>query len=172
MEFQTTYGRVGTMETVFDKTDERPVDCDFVLPEYLPDIAAILKCRMKPMVQAHQISGDRVMVDGTVLLELLYVDEERRCVRSYEHSQPFSSVFTVKELKNSDMVNSTVRVGYVNCRATGPRRVDVHGAFTVHLCVTNAGSTEVVSAAECAGLYTRCCTTVGSVPMGNAEKTV
>ncbi len=172
MELQAISGRIGTIETVFDDLDERPVDCDFLLPDYMPDITAILKCRMKPVVQSHQISGDRVMVDGTVYLELMYLDEERRCVRSYEHSQPFTSAFTVRDLKSSDTVRLSARVNYVNCRATGPRRVDVHGAFSVRLIVTTEGSAEVVTEAEGKGLYTRSCTVSGSVPMGSAEKTV
>ena len=78
MELQTTCGRVGLTQTVFDDVEERPVDGDFVLPDYLPEITAILKCRMRPVVQSHQISGDRVIADGTVYLQLLYLDEERR----------------------------------------------------------------------------------------------
>lgn len=172
MELQTMGGRVGLIETVFDDLDERPIDCDFMLPDYLPDITAILKCRMKPVVQSHQISGDRVMADGTVYLHLLYLDEERRCVRSYEHSQPFTATFTVKELKSSDTVRLNARVNYVNCRATGPRRVDVHGAFSVRLVVTSERSAEVLGAAEGKGLYTRLHTVTCSVPMGHTEKTV
>lgn len=172
MELQVINGRVGTMETVFDDLDERPVDCDFMLPDYLPDITAILKCRMKPMVQTYQVSGDRVMVDGTVYLQLLYVDEERRCVRSYEHAQPFTAAFTVKDMKSSDTVQTSARVNYVNCRATGPRRVDVHGAFSVRLCVMSQVSAEVVSEVQEENLYTRSCTVAASVPMGSGEKTV
>lgn len=172
MELQAISGRIGMIETVFDDLDERPVDCDFVLPDYLPDITAILKCRMKPVVQSHQISGDRVMADGTVYLQLMYLDEERRCVRCYEHSQPFTSAFTVKDLKSSDTVRLSARVNYVNCRATGPRRVDVHGAFSVRLIVTTEGCAEIVTAAEGKDLHARSCTVSASVPMGSAEKTV
>lgn len=172
MELQVNSGRIGTIQTVFDDVDERPVDCDFVLPDYLPEIAAVLKCRMRPVVQSHQISGDRVIADGTVYLQLLYLDEERRCVKSYEHTQPFSSTFTVKELGNGDTVRLSTRVNYVNCRAVGPRRVDVHGAFGVHLTVTAIGYTETISAVAGEGVYTREQDVVCSVPSGNAEKTV
>ncbi len=172
MELQVSGGRIGTVQTVFDDVDERPVDCDFVLPEYLPEIAAVLKCRMRPAVQSHQISGDRVIADGTVYLQLLYLDEERRTVRSYEHTQPFSSTFTVSDLKNGDAVRLTTRVNYVNCRATGPRRVDVHGAFGVQCVVRSEGVVQAVCTAQGEGLHTRGCTLNCSVPSGNCEKTV
>lgn len=172
MELQVTNGRIGTIETVFDDLDERPVDCDFMLPDYMPEITAILKCRMKPVVQSHQVSGDRVMADGTVHLQLLYLGEDRRCVRCYEHTQPFSSAFTVKDLKSSDTVRLSARTNYVNCRATAPRRVDVHGAFSVRLTVTAESNKEVICHVSADDLHTRGCDVVGSVPAGGAEKTV
>ncbi len=172
MELQAICKRIGTVATVFDDFDERPVDCDFMLPDYLPDITAVLKCMMKPVVQSHQISGDRVMADGTVYLQLLYLDEERRCVHSYEHTQPFTSSFTVKDLKSSDATRLSARANYINCRATGPRRVDVHGAFSVGLTVMTEGGSEAVTAVNCEGLFTRGCPVSTSVMAGQAEKTV
>lgn len=172
MELQTICKRIGTIATGFDGFDERPVDCDFMLPDYLPDITAVLKCMMKPVVQSHQISGDRIMADGTVYLQLLYLDEERRCVYSYEHTQPFTSTFTVKDLGSSDVIRLSARVNYVNCRATSPRRVDVHGAFSVGLTVLTNGGCDAVVAAESEGLFTRSCMASGSVICSQAEKTV
>ncbi len=172
MELQVTCGQIGTMGIVFDEVDERPVDCDFMLPDYLPDITAVLKCRMKPVVQSHQISGDRVLADGTVYLQLLYLDEERRCVHSYEHTQPFTSTFTVKELQGGEAIRFSTKTNYVNCRPTGPRRVDVHGAFGVRLTVCAEQQTEVITAVSGDGIHTRGCTVSGSVLGGYVEKTV
>ncbi len=170
MELQTTMRRIGLTKTIFDDFDERPVDCDFMLPDFLPDIAAVLKCTMKPVVQSHQISGDRVMADGTVYLHVLYLDEGRRCVRSFENSQPFTSVFTVKELSAGDRVTLSAKSNYVNCRATSPRRVDIHGAFSVKLVVTSRVDTEVVQAAEARDLYTKGCKIACTADGGGAEK--
>ncbi len=170
MELQTTMRRIGLTQTIFDDFDERPVDCDFMLPDFLPDIAAVLKCTMKPVVQSHQISGDRVMADGTVYLHVLYLDEGRRCVRSFENSQPFTSVFTVKDLSAGDRVTLSAKSNYVNCRATSPRRVDIHGAFSVKLLVTSRVDTEVVQTAEARDLYTKGCKIDCTVDGGGAEK--
>lgn len=171
MELQTTMRRMGLTQTIFDDFDERPVDCDFMLPDFLPDIAAILKCTMIPVVQSHQISGDRVMADGTVCLRVLYLDENRRCVRSFESSQSFTSVFTVKGLSSGDAVALSAKPNYVNCRATSPRRVDIHGAFSVKLVVTSRMDTEVVETASAENLYTKGCKVACTVSGGGAEKT-
>ncbi len=170
MELQTTMRRIGMTQTIFDDFDERPVDCDFMLPDFLPDIAAVLKCTMKPIVQSHQISGDRVMADGMVYLHVLYLDEDRRCVRSFENSQPFTSVFTVKDISAADHIALSAKCNYVNCRATGPRRVDIHGAFSVKLTVTGRSDTEVVQAAEARDLYTKGCKISCTADGGGAEK--
>lgn len=171
MELQTTMRRIGSIQTIFDDFDERPVDCDFMLPDFLPDIAAVLKCTMKPVVQSHQISGDRVMADGTVYLHVLYLDEDRKCVRSFESAQPFSSVFTVKELSGSDTIVLSAKPNYVNCRATSPRRVDIHGAFSVKLTVTGRMDTEIIENASAKDLYSKGCRITCTVPSACAEKT-
>ncbi len=170
MELQTTMRRIGLTGTIFDDFDERPVDCDFMLPDFLPDMAAVLKCTMKPVVQSHQISGDRVMADGTVYLNVLYLDEGRKCVRSFENAQPFTSVFTVKDLSAADRVTLSAKPNYVNCRATGPRRVDIHGAFSVKLIVTSRVDTEVIETAEARDLYTKGCKIAYTADGGGAEK--
>lgn len=170
MELQTTSRRIGLAETLFDDFDERPVDCDFVLPDFLPDIAAILKCMIRPVVQSHQITGDRVMADGTVYIQVLYLDEERKCVRSFESTQPFTSVFSVKNLQNHNTVSFSTKVNYVNCRATGPRRVDIHGAFSVKLTVMGQQEIELIESACADNLYTKGCTVTCTVPSGNVEK--
>ena len=170
MDLQTTNRRIGLAQTIFDDFDERPVDCDFVLPDFLPDIAAIMKCTLHPTVQTYQISGDRLSVDGTVRIHILYLDEERRCVRCFEHTQPFNSEFTVKGLTADCMIALHAAPNYVNCRATGPRRVDIHGAFSVKLTVTGKTDTTVVETAEGDGLHTKSCAVRYTVPSMGVDK--
>ena len=57
MDFSVKNERILADRVLTDESDERPVDCDFVLPDYDPDVSAVLKCVMKPMVQSRQRSG-------------------------------------------------------------------------------------------------------------------
>ena len=148
MEIETTIRTIAVPETVFDDVTECPVDCNFTLPDYLPEISTVLKCLMKPVVQTHQISGDRVMADGMIYLQFLYLDEDRKCVRSFEYSQPFATAFTVKNFKSFEDITLNVKPGYLNCRATGPRGVEVHGAFSVRLTLVSQMPVEVVESTE------------------------
>ena len=170
MELQTIDKRIKVIQPIFDDVDERPLDCDFMLPEYLPDIASVLKCIVEPIVQSYQVSGDRVMADGTVLMRLLYLDEERRCVRVFENSQSFTATFTVKEMEGNYRVQLSPKVNYVNCRATGPRRVSIHGAFCVRLKVTGEREETVAQAVDCKDVCTKTRQISYSSPASFAEK--
>ena len=164
MDLKVMNKGIAVCETLFDDFDERPVDCDFVLPDYCPDIAAVLKCTLKPVVQSKQLSGDRLIADGIALIRVMYLDEGRKCVRCCEFSQPFTSTFAVKNVSVGAMIQVTAKTDYVNCRATSPRRLDVHGAFTVKLKITAEGGCEVVSGLKGDRLYTRKQTVSFTVP--------
>ncbi len=170
MDMKTHNTTASACKVLFDGFDERPVDMDFVLPDYYPDIAAVLKCQLKPMIQSRQISGDRVLVDGTAVIQVMYLDEARKCVRSCEFSQPFNSAFTVAGLTPGACVRVCTKTDYVNCRATSSRRLDVHGAFSVKLRVTTEGGQEILQDVEGEGFEKRCCTFTCSVPAASAEK--
>ena len=170
MDLKVMNKGIAVCETLFDDFDERPVDCDFVLPDYCPDIAAVLKCTLKPVVQSKQLSGDRLIADGVALIRVMYLDEGRKCVRCCEFSQPFTSTFAVKNVSVGAMIQVTAKTDYVNCRATSPRRLDVHGAFTVKLKITAEGGCEVVSGLKGDRLYTRKQTVSFTVPAASSEK--
>ena len=161
---------IAVCDTVFDDCDERPVDSDFVLPDYCPDIAAMLKCTLEPVIQNKQLSGDRVSADGVAFLRVLYLDEERKCVRSCEFNKPFTSTFILKSSVENPCISLTAKTDYVNCRATSPRSLDVHGAFSVRLQVTAEGGSEVVTAVRGEGLYTRTRPVSYTVPVAFSEK--
>lgn len=170
MDLKVMNKAIAISETLFDDFDERPVDCDFVLPDYCPDIAAVLKCTLKPVIQSKQLSGDRMIVDGMAMIRVMYLDEGRKCVRCCEFSQPFTSNFVVKNVGVNACVQVSAKTDYVNCRATSPRRLDIHGAFTVKLKITAEGGSEIVSDIRGDKLYTRKNTVYYSVPAASAEK--
>lgn len=170
MDYKVINKVIAAAETLYDGIDERPVDCDFVLPDYYPDIAAVLKCTLKPVVQSKQLSADRLIVDGIVTIQVLYLDEARLCVISCEFAKPFTSSLNVKAGAINPAISVNAKTEYVNCRAVSPRRLDVHGAFTVKLKMTADGGGEVVSNINGDTMYTRRNVLAYSVPGLSAEK--
>lgn len=171
MDFKVINKAIAVTENLFDGFDERPVDCDFVLPDYYPDIAAVLKCTLKPVIQSKQLSGDRMIIDGTAIIQVLYLDEARKCVRCCEFTKPFTSTFSVKPVSGNPIIWASAKSDYVNCRATSPRRFDIHGSFSVKLKIQAEGGNEVISALSGETVFTRKNVVTYSVPAASAEKT-
>lgn len=118
-------------ETVFDGVIEQPVDLDFSLPDYCPDIQKILKCQICPQINSRDISGDKLYIEGAAKISLVYLDEEKLSIRCCEHTSPFSVSMNLKNTVQDAIVFTKTKTEYVNCRAVTPRRLDIHGAFSI-----------------------------------------
>ncbi len=169
MDWKETTRTIRIPKTVCNEFEERGVDLDIVLPDYCPDITAILKYVMKPTITARHQSGDRYTVDGLVTVRILYLSEDRTTVHCYEATQPFSASFRCAgavhyfvETKNE----------YVNCRAISPRRMDIHGAFRVHLCAVDNGEIEVFEDPCKQDVFCQKETVTSAVPMCEYEKNI
>ncbi|MBR7091933.1 MAG: DUF3794 domain-containing protein [Clostridia bacterium] len=171
MDFSVKNERILADRVLTDESDERPVDCDFVLPDYDPDVSAVLKCVMKPMVQSRQRSADRYLVDGIVSIRVLYLDEGRCCVRCCEFTQPFSSSFLLKSGPDIRRAAVSAQTDYVNCRAVSPRRLDVHGAFTVKLTLYTTDAQTYIENMEGQDVYVKTQELTYTAPGSYAEKT-
>ena len=148
MEYQLTREVCRTPETVFEGAKEMPVDLDLSLPDYCPDIEKILKCRISPGITSKNISGDMLEVEGSTLISLYYLDSRKQAVRLCEHSSPFSCSFSLKSCPDDAMAMVRLKTEYLNCRAVSPRRVDIHGAFSVAASVQASAEQEYFSSIQ------------------------
>lgn len=148
MEYNINKELTALSETLFEGCQEQPVDLDFNLPDYCPDVQKILKCQVCPRITGRNISADRLDVDGIAIVRLLYIDAVKMCVRCCEHSLPFSSSFNLKSSPQNAVVFTKTKIEYVNCRALSPRRLDIHGAFSICAKVVGKESHEIVTGIE------------------------
>lgn len=169
MSFQTENVTVCVLNTGFGGEGECPIDGDYLLPDYCPDIAAILKCTVKPAVLSRQWSGDKLLIDGQCTVSVLYLDEERKCVRAFSCAEPFSCSITAQNPTDT-LPFVSARVNYVNCRAASPRRIGVHGALTVKMQQMPFGEETVLSDIDGDGICKKTETVAYSAPAGSAEK--
>jgi len=151
-------------------TAECPVDGDYLLPDYCPDIAAVLKCTMTPAVLARRISGDKLLVEGEAAIRVLYLDEERKCVRTFECIQPFGCALPWEE-DGCTLPPVTAKVNYLNCRAISPRRITVHGTLAADCTCQKKRTVELLADVTGEAVYSRKDTVDFTVPVGCAEKT-
>ena len=155
---------------LLDTFEEKAFDGDFVLPEYLPEMAAVLACRMQPTVESRQLGGNRLIVDGTVRVQVLYVDQSRNRLFTYETGQPFTASFTTEDLCEPAVVYVEPVISYVNYRAIGPRRLDIRGAWRLYATVFDTLCSELPDRAEESAVCLKKSVAEGNVPARCASK--
>lgn len=148
---------------------ECPVDGEYVLPDYCPDIAAVLKCTMTPAVLARRIGGDKLVVEGEATVRVLYLDEARKCVHTFECVQPFSCTLPWEE-NDGSLPYVTAKVNYLNCRATSPRRISIHGTLAACCVQEKKRAVELISDIAGEAVYCKRATVHHSAPVCFAEK--
>ncbi len=169
MDWKETTRVMHVPKTVCNEFEERGVDLDIVLPDYCPNVTAILKYLMKPTVLTRYQSGDRYTVDGLVTVRILYLSEDRSTVHCYEATQPFSAGF-----RCAGAVHYYVDTDneYINCRAVSPRRIDIHGAFRIHLYAVDSGEVTVFEDPAERNVFCKNDTVSTTVPFCEREKTL
>ncbi len=143
MNYDVSKDTLAVRELVFEGCQELPIDIDFSLPDYCPDIQRILKCQVCPNITMRNISGDRLNLEGTASIRMIYLDAENMKIRCCENSSPFSSSIDIKSAPENGVATTFVKVEYVNCRAVSQRKVDIHGAFSICAKVYNKASKNV-----------------------------
>ena len=136
---EITKNAVHIDETVFDGQAEQGVELDYVLPDYYPDIFKILSCTLTPRISSYSVSGGcKLTLDGIVYIKVLYLAENSGGV--YCIDQRYTYTKTV-DMSRGGLVSDTaepvvslaMKSDYCNCRAPGPRRIDVRGAVTCRI---------------------------------------
>lgn len=145
MDYMLERERITVPETIYEGCQEQPVDLDVSLPDYCPDIQRILKCRLEPRISSRSIAGDRMMLDGSCRVRIFYLAPEGNTVRFYDADEAYSAEIPLKQQPENAQIFASPRVEYVNCRASGPRRLSVHGSFSLCARVVAMGQEEAVS---------------------------
>lgn len=142
-------------QRIMDKSEECAISGEYILPEYCPDIAVILKCFAYPHVQNRQWSGDQLLIDGAADMRVLYLDEDRQCVRSLEFVQPFSCAVRGNGNMDVTAVELHLVTKYLTCRAVSPRRVEFRGAITISAVAECAVLADMAEPLEVNGFFAR-----------------
>ncbi len=169
MEEKALKTSVFVNETVFCDTAEVPIDADFTLPDYCPDISKIFKCRAVPHIASKGINGKEITIEGSVCITLLYSDKDG-VLSSYEYQYPFSKSLEMSEECSTASIRCKIRTEYINCRAVTSRKVDIHGAAGISIKVFRRKCTDIISDFNDDNIELKRGIAPATVPMGFAEK--
>ncbi len=142
-------------KTALDESCEQPIEKDFVLPDYFPDIFRVLKCFVTPSAESHSINGGRLSYDVSALIRVWYLEENNNRIHCIEQSVSYSKTSDI----DSDVTDPDVMIepvcDYVNCRVVNSRRLDIRGSLSVRIRVTGSQLSELITDAEGGGIELR-----------------
>ncbi len=142
MKFEQEKVKIVTPKCFFEDSVTQSVDEQLNLPDYCSDIKRILKCSLTPDVVSVQISGDRVNVRGSLLIRLLYVNDDEK-IDCFDKTAEFTKYTDVKNMPENACAYAAAEVEYVNCRAESQRRAAVSASVAVNIKIFGAKESEL-----------------------------
>ncbi|MCH5354046.1 MAG: DUF3794 domain-containing protein [Acutalibacter sp.] len=122
-------------DPIFDGSFEAPIDTEYNLPDYCPDIQKILKCQAVPEVSSYLISEDTLTVDGVCDIRVLYLDSKGDRVYSCDFTKDFTASVKIKATEEKAVAYIQSALDHITCRAVSARRVDMHIAISLKALV-------------------------------------
>lgn len=155
MECKAAGESVFAKEVLFEGNCEQAVDTELTLPDYCPDIGRLLKCRLVPMITSRQVNFDSLVVEGSARISVIYLDDRDKKLRCCDRDYPFKASVPYDGTTENVRLLAEAHVDYVNCRAVSQRKLDIHGAFTVHMTAICRRENELITDVEGEGLRLR-----------------
>lgn len=155
MECKAVGEPVFAKDVIFEGNCEQAVDTELTLPDYCPDIGRLLKCRLIPMITSRQVNFDSLAVEGNARISVVYLDDRDKKIRCCERDFPFRASVPYEDGTDNVRLLAESRVDYVNCRVLSQRKLDIHGAFTVHMTAVCRRENELITEVEGEGLRIR-----------------
>ena len=119
-----------SLKKTYETTIEEGVEAELSLPEYMPEILRILKSQAVPKINSWQTVGERVTVDGTCDLTMIYVGTDN-CIYSFTGSRNFTRYAENSAFLTAEDVNVKASVKFINCRATNTKRAEIKAGINI-----------------------------------------
>lgn len=154
MELNLQKQTITINEVIFDGTVEQPIECDALLPDYCPDIVKVLKCSVQTNIGSATVSGEKLTVEGNAVAHVYYCSD-KGAVRHCEYKIPFAKQVELRAAPRYPVITVKPAVDYINCRAVNQRRVDIRGAISLVIRVTDSREEEVIGDGDGCGIQMR-----------------
>ena len=121
----------------FSETLEQSIDGEFLLPDYCPDIARILKCKGSAKILSKSLHASGITVTGTVMISLFYIDNTDSKVRCYQTMISFTKEIPFDIQIQNGAIDISCSLDYLNCRLSTPRKFDINGTASLRVTVSD-----------------------------------
>jgi len=119
-----------SLKRTYDTTVEECVEAEISLPEYMPEILRIIKSQAIPKINSFQTVGERVTVDGTCELRMIYVGSDN-CIYTFSQTRNFTRYCENSAFLSAEDVKVKTVLNYVNCRATNTKRAEIKAGIGI-----------------------------------------
>ena len=122
-----------SLKRTYEATVEECVEAELSLPEYMPEILRIVKSQAIPKITSCTTVGERVTVDGTCELRMIYVGNDN-CIYSFSQTRSFTRYAENSAFLNAEDVKVKATLNFVNCRATNTKRAEIKAGVGITVC--------------------------------------
>ena len=148
MELKVTKEKISSAEVVFTDLNDQSVELDYILPDYYPEIFKVLKCIAVPHITSFDVTGDKLSYEMSVSIRILYCAEDNDAVQIIEQKLNYFKKIDLGRMCVNPSVSIIPQISFMNCRAVNQRRIDVRGAVSTLISVTDKVTIEIISDAD------------------------
>ncbi len=153
MQTKLEQAKYDYFEDLYFDTIEHPIDIEYSLPDYCPDIQKILKCHASAQISSYSFTQEKIICEGSICLYIQYIDEKTGCIRVCEINKEYSSVKDISYSGEKYTGKITATTGHIVCRAINARKLDIHVPILLNVKITAQKSEMIAYAAQ--GLETK-----------------
>ncbi len=148
---------------------EQVVENDVSLADYYGDIVKILGNSADTNIFSAVLTGDKVIIDGSVCVRVIYVDSAGK-TDCFESNFPFNRSVDVSDGVDTDIVSVTAVSDQISCRAVNQRRAEIRGSIGLKVSVTSLTDCEMITSHKDLPYHTLECKAEGYFLEGSMSK--
>lgn len=148
---------------------EQVVENDISLADYYGDIVKILGNSVVTNIFSAALTGDKVIIDGSVCVRVIYVDSAGK-TDCFEVNCPFNRSVDVPDGADTDIVGVTALSEQISCRAVNQRRAEIRGSVGLKVSVTSISDCEMITVGKDLPYHTLECKAEGYFLDGSMSK--
>lgn len=153
MEINITESLFSTVKSIYNNTVEQPIETDFTMPDYYPEISKTLKCCAEVSILSKQIKDKDIILGGQVKLTLYYVDPDNK-LNTHTHIFPFTKSVEISSGCEKYYIKAKADINCINTKAVSPRKVEVRGSIYINICVDEIVDEKIISEIAGDSIYT------------------
>ncbi|MBE6050359.1 MAG: DUF3794 domain-containing protein [Clostridium sp.] len=106
---------------------------EYLIPDTHPDVQKILCIDARPVVTNKEIIGDKVMIEGKVEYNVLYIPrDDNEVVNSVNYTEKFTNSLNLNEDEHKVVCEVECKVEHIDARIMNERKISIDGVINLN----------------------------------------